>query len=123
MQINLGDYAVPLMALIGTLFGGAGLEFIRRWLGKAKEKDDTATALRQELRTELTAMKVEQAALEKELDEWKQKYYDVVEKYLTIKIQYENAVALLREKKIEEPKEVVIPPVKNPLDTGLEPGV
>jgi uncharacterized protein (DUF3084 family) len=92
---DMGNYTIPLIALLGTIFGGAGLEFIKRWLNKAKEKDDTATALRNELRSELTGLKTEMQAVEKELDEWKAKYYDVVEKYLTIKIQYEQALRQL----------------------------
>lgn len=111
----LSDNAIPLIALAGTIFGGAGLEFIKRWLGKAKEKDDTATALRNELRGELTSLKTELAGVEKELDEWKQKYYDVVEKYLTVKIQYENALRQLAEKKIEEAGKVEFP--EPPIDT------
>lgn len=107
--MDWGNYTIPIIALLGTLFGGAGLEFIKRWLGKAKEKDDTATALRNELRGELTSIKNELATVERELDEWKAKYYEVVEKYLTVKIQYENALRLLADKKIDEPKEVTMP--------------
>ena len=107
--MDWGNYAIPIIALLGTIFGGAGLEFIKRWLGKAKEKDDTATALRNELRGELTSLKTELSNVERELDEWKAKYYEVVEKYLTVKIQYENALRLLADKKIEEPKEVTLP--------------
>jgi uncharacterized protein (DUF3084 family) len=121
MNIDLTDYAIPIIALLGTIFGGAGLEFIKRWLGKAKEKDDTATNLRNELRTELTALKAEMAAVEKELDEWKAKYYDVVEKYLTVKIQYENLLRQLGDRQVQETKEITMP--KKDIDTEKEPGV
>jgi hypothetical protein len=123
MHADFGNYTIPIIALLGTLFGGAGLEFIKRWLGKAKERDDTATALRNELRGELTSLKKELANVEKELDEWKAKYYEVVERYLTIKIQYENALRLLAEKKIEEPKEITLPSSDPIIDTKTEPGV
>lgn len=120
---NWGTYTISLIALLGALFGGAGLEFIRRWLDKAKEKDDTATALRNELRSELTALKTELQGVERELDEWKAKYYEVVEKYITIKVQYENILRILADRKIEEPKEVTLPQPKADLDTESEPGV
>jgi hypothetical protein len=123
MHADFGNYTIPIIALLGTLFGGAGLEFIKRWLGKAKERDDTATALRNELRGELTSLKKELANVEKELDEWKAKYYEVVERYLTIKIQYENALRLLAEKKIEEPREITLPSSDPIIDTKTEPGV
>ena len=116
MEFNLSDDALPIIALLGTIFGGAGLEFIKRWLGKAKDKDDTATALRNELRGELTSLKQELAEVEKELDDWKAKYYDVVEKYLTVKIQYENALRQLSDRQIEEPKQVTMP--EKALDKG-----
>lgn len=118
------NYAIPIIALLGTLFGGAGLELIKRWLGKAKEKDDTATQLRKELRGELTSLKKELSDVERELDEWKARYYEVMEKYLTVKIQYENALRLLAEKHIEEPKEIMLRPgPDNTIDTGEEQGV
>lgn len=123
MEINLSDYAIPIIALLGTLFGGAGLEFIKRWLGKAKDKEDTATALRNELRGELTSLKQELAEVEKELDEWKAKYYDVVEKYLTVKIQYENALRQLSDRQIEEPKEVTMPMPPQAIDKKKVDGV
>lgn len=123
MEINLSDYAIPIIALLGTLFGGAGLEFIKRWLGKAKDKEDTATALRNELRGELTSLKQELAEVEKELDEWKAKYYDVVEKYLTVKIQYENALRQLSDRQIEEPKEVTMPIPPAAIDKKKADGV
>lgn len=88
------EYHTPLIALVGTIFGGAGLEFIKRWLGKAKERDDTATQLRNELRTDLTALKKEIDEVEKQVTEWKDRYYDVMEKKLTMeqelyKLQWE----------------------------------
>lgn len=119
MDINWSDYAIPIIALVGTMFGGAGLEFIKRWLGKAKERDDTATALRNELRGELTSIKQELAAVEKELDEWKTKYYDVVEKYLTVKIQYENLMRQMQSNQTE----VKQPDTIEVIDTKQEPGV
>lgn len=106
---NLSDYTIPILALLGTLFGGAGLEFVKRWLGKAKETNDIATNLRNELRGELTALKLEMEATEKESNEWRARYYEVLEKYLTVKIQYDNSVRLLRENSLTVPDEVIIP--------------
>lgn len=106
---GLGDYTIPILALLGTVFGGAGLEFVKRWLGKAKETDDIATNLRNELRGELTALKLEMDKAEAEIAEWRSRYYEVLEKYLTVKIQYENALGMLKEKGLASPEEVIIP--------------
>ena len=102
-----------IIALVGTIFGGAGLEIIRRVLAKSKEKEDSATAFRNELRTELTALKAEMATVEKELDMWRQKYYELFEKYVLVKIQYDTVVRQLAENKII-PEEVTLP--DTPLD-------
>ena len=97
--MNIGDYGIPLIALIGTLFGGAGLEFIKRWLAKAKEKDTTATDLRNELRGDLTELKKELEAVEKEVTEWKNRYYDVMEKKMMTEHQLFMAQQALAAKK------------------------
>lgn len=78
------EYYIPVIALIGTIFGGAGLELIKRWLGKAKEEDDTATALRKELRDELRALRQEMNDVEKQVTEWKDRYYEVMEKKMRV---------------------------------------
>jgi len=86
-----------LIAVIGTIFGGAGLEVVKRMLAKSKEKEDSATSLRNELRSELTVLKSEMVAVEKELDLWRQKYYELFEKYVFIKVQYDNAMKKLEQ--------------------------
>jgi hypothetical protein len=108
------------IALAGTIFGGVGLEVIRRALAKSKEREDSATALRVELRGELTALKAETAAVEKELDHWKQKYYELFEKYVFIKVQYDAAIKALAANG-GVPDEIILPPT--PLDKEPEPPV
>lgn len=103
------------IALLGTLFGGGGLELIRRALAKSKEKEDSAYAMRTELRNELTSLKAEMLAVEKELDQWKLKYYELFEKYLLVKLQYEEALSEL-EKEGVKMREITLP--KTPLDKG-----
>lgn len=109
-----------LIALFGTIFGGAGLEFVRRVLAKSKEKEDSATALRNELRTELTALKAEMTAVEKDLDMWRQKYYELFEKYILIKVQYDSVLKQLAAKGVIE-EDIVLP--DTPLDKPDEPPV
>lgn len=72
------------MALLGTLFGGAGIKFLEQWLGRAKEKADVGAQIRDELRKEidslraqLTAADAKEDALEAEVDSWRGKYYDL----------------------------------------------
>lgn len=86
------DYATPVFVLAGTIFSGVGLEIVRRLLGRAKEKDDTATEFRKELRGELTSIKSELDTVEKELDEWKGKYYALLQQYIEVKGQLDEMV-------------------------------
>lgn len=111
----LDNSSDALIALIGTLFGGGGLELIRRALAKSKEREDSATALRNELRTELTSLKAEMLSVEKELDEWKLKYYELFEKYLLVKLQYEEALSELEKEGVKMPRRTL---PKTPLDKG-----
>lgn len=69
------------------------MEFIKRWLAKAKDKDTTATELRNELRTDLTTLKGELEAVEKEVTQWKDRYYEVMEK----KLQAETALFMAQQ--------------------------
>ena len=112
-----------LIALFGTIFGGAGLEIVRRVLSKSKEKEDSATVLRNELRAELTALKAEMMTVEKELDMWRQKYYELFEKYVLIKVQYDSVLKQLAAKNIIE-EEIVLPdtPLDKPDETPVESG-
>jgi uncharacterized protein (DUF3084 family) len=95
---NINDWIVPVLTCIGTIFAGAGLKWIEAKLKKAKDKDDTATNLRNELRAELTALKQEMQQVEKELDEWKTKYFEAYEQLLMLRVQLEQARRLLESK-------------------------
>lgn len=92
------------IALIATVFGGAGLKFIEGVLAKGQKKIDTASQIREELRKEGQSLKAEAVGLreeirsvEKELDAWKEKYFLLLQEFLEVK-------AMLPDKK--EDKEV-----------------
>jgi hypothetical protein len=72
----LGNEA--LLALIGTVFGGVGLKLIEQLLGRNKRRDDLAASLRTELRTDLTGLRADNDRLERDVDEWRDKYYRLV---------------------------------------------
>lgn len=77
------------IALMGTMFGGAGLELIRRWMDRRARKDDEAAKQRAELRVEIEGLRgqldkatAEEHRLEAEIERWKGLYYDQKEEYL-----------------------------------------
>ena len=104
----MSDYATPLIALVGTIFGGAGLKITERWLNRAKEKNDTAKQIRDELRgdietrrQEIIDLKAEVDKVEKEVNEWQDKYYELRDKYSKLNALYEDALRQIQNKASE----------------------
>ncbi len=74
-----------VIALIATIFGGAGLKFIESLLNKRKVTVDDATQLRRELNEQVQQLRIELKAVEEDLDKWKDKYYLLLEQHNEIK--------------------------------------
>lgn len=70
-----------LLALVGTVFGGVGLKAVESILARGKTKSDTAAEIRNELRTDVAALRNEMKDLEVQLDEWKAKYYALLDQF------------------------------------------
>lgn len=90
------------IALIGTIFAGAGLKLMESFLARGQGKNDTATAMRAELRKETADLKDELRQVEKDLDEWKEKYFLLLQDYLEVKSQIAHQVPKPEEKKEDE---------------------
>lgn len=85
-----------VIALVSAVFGGAGLKAMEVWLTRGKTKDDTAAALRKELREEVQGLRNELNNVEKELDEWKQKYYDLLDQFVKVKNEVSKSTGTKR---------------------------
>lgn len=85
------------VAAIGALGGTGVLKVIEHVLNRGKIKDDTATQFRTELRQELQGVKNELVRVESELDTWKQKYYDLLGQFVTVKSELEQALSQIRQ--------------------------
>lgn len=101
----MAQYATPLIALVGTIFGGVGLKITERWLNRAKEKNDTAKQIRDELRTDMATyrqeilnLKAEVDKVEKEVNEWQDKYYELRDRYSQLNALYEDALRQIQVK-------------------------
>lgn len=104
------EYTTALIALAGTLFGGSMLELTKRWLNRAKGKDDTQRSLRDEIRVDNADLRRELDKVEAEMIQWREKYFEIWEKYLIIKSKYEEILRQIQrdaEKSIKEVKELV----------------
>lgn len=101
----MGEYATPLIALVGTIFGGVGLKVTERWLGRAKERNDAAKQIRDELRTDMATYRSEILTLKAEVDKvedevvaWQEKYFEMRDKYSTLRALYEDALRQIQTK-------------------------
>lgn len=72
----LKELSSAQLAAISGLLIGVGLRIIEKFLNKGKDQLEEHVALRKELREELDAVKEELYGLRKEVDEWREKYYD-----------------------------------------------
>ena len=75
----LGEFNSAIIAAIGALVVGVVMKFASKVTDKRKDALTEHLELRKELREELDAVKAEISTLQKELDEWREKYYHQVE--------------------------------------------
>jgi hypothetical protein len=87
--------ATAIMALVGTVFGGVGLKVIEHLLARKKTKDDLAGALRKELREEVGRMRQELKEESQGHDAWREKYWTLYEKHVTLGAEMKAANRLL----------------------------
>ena len=91
------------IALIGTVLGGVGLKFVEHWLSRSKVRDDTASQLRTELRTEIQGLKTELNNVESDLDKWRGKYYELMDNFNKVKSELETAMRQLQHNNNNQP--------------------
>ena len=84
------------IALIGTIFGGAGLKVAEHWLGKNRIKIDDASKIRDELRIEIAAQREEIKDLETQVEKWRSDYYALRDKYSEIQTELTLALAKIK---------------------------
>lgn len=89
----LGEFSSAIIAAFGALIVGVFMKFISKLTDKRKDALNEHLELRRELREELDAVKEEISTLQKELDEWREKYYHQVE--VTTLLQAELAAMRL----------------------------
>jgi len=75
----LDQFSSAVFATIGGFLVGAILKFSNKLFDRRKDNLQEHLELRKELREELDVVKEELHLLQKELDEWKEKYYHQVE--------------------------------------------
>jgi hypothetical protein len=76
-----------VIALIGTVFGGAGLKIVESLLSRGKAESEVAASIRAELRTDVGSLRSEIRSLQTEVDTWREKYYVLLERLVVLETQ------------------------------------
>lgn len=97
------EMSAAVIALVGTLFGGAGFKILEHFLTKKQLKDTTASTLRTELRgeierrdEELRYYREELRKAEDENDQLRDAYYKLREEFFEAKRQLQIELDALR---------------------------
>lgn len=93
-----------LIALIGTVCGGAGLKIIEHVLGRTKNKDDLAASLRAELRADIDRLRTELKDESTDADTWQARYWELKASTL---IANSKADALINEVEERHPESTI----------------
>jgi len=79
----LGNIDPVWIAFIGTIFGGAGLKFIEKWLNRSKESAD----VRRNLHEEIKDLNSRLDTVENEVTFWRNRFYEEQEENAMLRIQ------------------------------------
>lgn len=80
------------IALIGSGAGAIGLKVTEHFLSKGQQESTDASRMRDELRIQIDQQRRDISELEKEVDEWRDRYYDLRDDH--VKLQAELIVRL-----------------------------
>ena len=89
------DYTSITIALLAAVFSGMGTAFIAAVKENKREKTRKAEREQDHLKLEIKDLKISLYQLEKELTEWKDKYYSSIQELIQVKSELENALVQL----------------------------
>jgi septal ring factor EnvC (AmiA/AmiB activator) len=89
------DYTSIVIALFAATLSGMGTAIIAGLRDSKKEKRRQAEREQDHLKLEIKDLKIELYKLEKELTEWKDKYYNSIQELIQVKSELENALVQL----------------------------
>ena len=83
------DYAAVTIAILAAILSGMGTAIIAGLRDNKKEKIRRAERDQDHLKLEVKDLKIELYKIEKELSEWKDKYYNAIQELIEIKAELE----------------------------------
>jgi len=89
MEIN---YLSVVMAISAALVSGMGTALVAGFRDNKKERIRRSEREQDHLKLDLRDLKIELYKIEKELNEWKDKYYNAIQELIKIKAELEATV-------------------------------
>ncbi len=89
------DYTSIILAISAAVLSGMGTALIAGYKDNKKEKVRKAEREQDHLKLEIKDLKIELYKLEKELTDWKDKYYSSIQELIQVKAELENALVQL----------------------------
>lgn len=89
------DYTSIILAISAAILSGMGTAIIAGLKENKREKTRRAEREQDHLKLEIKDLKIELYKLEKELTEWKDKYYSSIQELIQVKSELENALVQL----------------------------
>ena len=89
------DYAAVTIAILAAILSGMGTAIIAGLRDNKKEKIRRAERDQDHLQLEVKDLKIELYKIERELTEWKDKYYNTIQELIAVKSELEETMIKL----------------------------
>ncbi len=89
------DYTAIVVAIFAAAVSGMGTALIAGFRDNKKEKIRQAEREQDHLKLEIKDLKIALYKVERELTEWKDKYYQAIQELIGVKSELENALVQL----------------------------
>ena len=89
------DYTSIILAISAAILSGMGTAIVAGIRDNKKEKIRQQEREQDHLKLEIKDLKIELYRLEKELTDWKDKYYSSIQELIAVKSELENALVQL----------------------------
>jgi septal ring factor EnvC (AmiA/AmiB activator) len=89
------DYTSIVLAIAAAILSGMGTAIVAGYRENKKEKVRQAEREQDHLKLEIKDLKISLYKLERELTEWKDKYYNAIQELIGVKSELENALVQL----------------------------
>lgn len=96
------DYTSLLIGLFAAIMSGMGTAIIAGMKENKREKTRQTEREQDHLKLEIKDLKIALYQLEKELTEWKDKYYNSIQELIQVKYELENALVQLNIIELQE---------------------